>query len=192
MTPIYWIRMQYYLPTVLWILHSCTVGNWQDVPLSLPFPRSTCERGCKEHVLPERLQLSKDVRKCIAEIYTEEEWENAEFYIADSCRIPIRSSDTIKIDVDNGPQELEWTLNRYIHLSNAKYPSKVWYYCVRKGWLYCCTWQNLVPLYVTPSILYPVYIDMSKIVCMLEVNLGTYSDTQVFWYVSWPSQCMLR
>ena len=28
-----------------------------------------------------------------------------------------------------------------------------------------------------------VYIDMSKIVCMLEINLGTYLDTQVFWYV---------
>ena len=79
------------------------------------------------------------LEKCIAEINTEEEQENVEFYIGDSHRIPIWSSDTIKIDVDNGREELEWTLNRYIHLSNAKYPSKVRYYCVRKSWLYCCT-----------------------------------------------------
>ena len=59
------------------------------------------------------------LEKCIAEIYTEEERENAEFYIADSRGIPIWSSDTIKIDVDNGTEELEWTLNHYIHLSNA-------------------------------------------------------------------------
>ena len=78
------------------------------------------------------------LEKCITEVYTEEERENAEFYIADSCGIPIWSSDTIKIDDDNGTEELEWTLNLYIHLSNAKYPSKVRYYCVRKGrWYYC-------------------------------------------------------
>ena len=55
----------------------------------------------------------------------EEERENAEFYIADSCGIPIWSSVTIKIDVDEGTEELAWTLNRYIHLFNAKCPSKV-------------------------------------------------------------------
>ena len=79
------------------------------------------------------------LEKCIAEVYTEEERENAKFYIADSRGIPIWSSDTVKIDVDDGTDELEWTLSRYIHLSNANYPSKVRYYCVRKGRLYYCT-----------------------------------------------------
>ena len=75
------------------------------------------------------------LEKC-REVYNEEEQKNAEFYIADSRGIPIWNSDTITIDVENGTEELEWNLSRYIHLSNVKYPSKARYYCVRKGLCY--------------------------------------------------------
>ena len=124
--------------------HIITVGNWQNVSLSLPLPWCNYEGRCQEY---KDCSYQRMLEKCIAEVYAEEEWENAEFYIADSHGIPIWSSDTIKIDVDEGTEELEWTLNHYIHLSNAKYPSKVRYYCVHKGrWYYCTvvlTWAEM-------------------------------------------------
>ena len=139
MTPIYWIRMQYYLPQyyAFCILVQLGIGKMYHCPRR---SRGVLVKGDARNMFFRKdCSYQRMLEKCIAEIYTEEEQENAEFYIADSRGIPIWSSDTIKIDVDNGTEELEWTLNRYIHLSNAKYPSKVRYYCVRKGWLYCCT-----------------------------------------------------
>ena len=47
--------------------------------------------------------------------------------------IPIWNSDTIRIDVEGGTEELQWTLSRYIKISNIKYPSKARFYCVRRG-----------------------------------------------------------
>lgn len=74
------------------------------------------------------------LEKC-KEVYSEEEQKSAEFYVADSRGIPIWNSDTIKINVDDGTEELEWTLSRYIKISNIKYPSKARFYCVRRGLL---------------------------------------------------------
>ena len=39
----------------------------------------------------------------------------------------------IVIDLDDVPQEMQWTLGRHIHLSNVKYPLKAKYYCVHNG-----------------------------------------------------------
>ena len=72
------------------------------------------------------------LEKCM-EAYPEDKRSNAEFYVADSRGFPIWSSDTIVIDLDDGPQEMPWTLGSHIRLSNVKYPSKEKYYCVRKG-----------------------------------------------------------
>lgn len=72
------------------------------------------------------------LERCM-EVYNQEEREGAEFYVADSRGCRIWSDDKIVIDLDGGPQEMEWTLGRHIRLSNVKYPSKAKYYCVRKG-----------------------------------------------------------
>lgn len=67
------------------------------------------------------------------EVYTEEEQKDCEFHVADAKGVPIRSSDKILVDTEEGEEELDWTLIRHIQLSNVKYPSKAKYFCVRKG-----------------------------------------------------------
>lgn len=72
------------------------------------------------------------LERCM-EVYSDDERQNSEFYVADSRGVPIWSSDKITVDTEEGQEELEWTLIRHIKLSNVKYPSKAKYFCVRKG-----------------------------------------------------------
>ena len=90
-------------------------------------------RGEARNIIFRRSTTYKRMLEKCTEIYSEEERSNAEFFVADSRGHPIWSSDKIVIDLDDGPQEMQWTLGRHIRLSNVKYPSKAKYYCVRKG-----------------------------------------------------------
>lgn len=94
-------------------------------------------RGAAQNIIFRKNTTYQRMLERCKEIYTEEEQENADFYVADSRGTPIWSSDKIKIDVANGSEEFEWTLHRHIQLSNVKYPSKAKYYCVRRGITLC-------------------------------------------------------
>ena len=75
------------------------------------------------------------LKKCVQEIYTEEEQKDNDFYIADSRGIAIWNGDRIEVDIEGSGErarECEWTLDKFIKLSNAKYPSKARFYCVKK------------------------------------------------------------
>ena len=76
------------------------------------------------------------LKKCVQEIYTEEEQKDNDFYIADSRGITIWNGDRIEVDIEGSGErarECEWTLDKFIKLSNAKYPSKAKFYCVKKA-----------------------------------------------------------
>ena len=53
------------------------------------------------------------LEKCI-EVYPDKKQSNAEFNVSDSRDFPIWSSNAIVIDLDDGPQEMAWTLGRHI------------------------------------------------------------------------------
>ena len=59
-----------------------------------------------------------------------------DFYIADSKGVAIWNGDKIEVDVEGSglekARECDWTLEKYIRLSNAKYPSKARFFCVKK------------------------------------------------------------
>ena len=71
--------------------------------------------------------------KCVQELFTKDEQENATFYIADKGGIPIWTNDTIEIDVNSEIETHPWTLHEYIVLSGIKYFSKTKLYCVKRG-----------------------------------------------------------
>ena len=50
------------------------------------------------------------LKKCVQEIYTEEEQKDNDFYIADSCGIGIWNGDKIEVDTEGSGEECEWTL----------------------------------------------------------------------------------
>ena len=74
--------------------------------------------------------------KCMQELYSEEDRKNFDFYIADSKGVAIWNGDKIEVDVEGSglekARECDWTLEKYIRLSNAKYPSKARFFCVKK------------------------------------------------------------
>ena len=58
--------------------------------------------------------------------------QDYDFYLADGTGTAIGSG-TFKIDgTDGSAKTLPWTLNNYMLVSSAKYPSRVRIYCVRK------------------------------------------------------------
>lgn len=92
--------------------------------------------GCPLNVLLRRdCSYQRMLNKCLSELYSEEEAENAEFYIADAKGIPVWHKDKIEVDMESSGREVEereWTLGQYLELSN-KSLSKSVFYCVRKG-----------------------------------------------------------
>ena len=73
--------------------------------------------------------------KCMQEIYTEEEQEDSDFYIADTRGMPVWNGDKIEVDTEGSGErarECEWTLEKLINLSSAKFPIKARFYCVKK------------------------------------------------------------
>ena len=87
--------------------------------------RGVAIRGEARNMIFRRSTTYKRMLEKCTEVYPEEERSNAEFYVADTRGFPI--------DLDDGPQEMPWTLGTHIRLSNVKYPSKAKYYCVRQG-----------------------------------------------------------
>ena len=84
----------------------------------------------KNTVFHKECSYKRMLDKCLA-VYSEEERNGADFYIADSRGARICNS--IILDANGDDLEVEWTLNKYISLSSMKYPSKARFYCVRKG-----------------------------------------------------------
>ena len=77
-------------------------------------------------------------RQYAKELYSEEDREDADFYIADCKGVPVWNADKIEIDMESTGievEEREWTLSHYMTLSITKYPSKARFYCVRKAML---------------------------------------------------------
>lgn len=76
------------------------------------------------------------LEKCVQETYSEEDQRKFDFYIADSRGVAIWNGDRIEVDVEGSGQkrsrECDWTLEKYIRLSNAKYPSKARFFCVKR------------------------------------------------------------
>lgn len=67
-------------------------------------------------------------------IYSDEERSNATFYMADSRGVPIWTDDYLLLDDKSGKDEkVPWTLIKYIEYSQAKYPSRSKFFCVRNG-----------------------------------------------------------
>ena len=61
-------------------------------------------------------------KKCVQEIYSEEEQNHCDFYIADSRGIAIWNGDRIEVDVEGlgeRARECEWTLEKFIKLSST-------------------------------------------------------------------------
>ena len=79
---------------------------------------------------------SRVLSKCVQELYSEEDQKKFEFYIADSKGVAIWNGDKIEVDIEESGQkksrECDWTLEKYIRLSNARYPSKARFFCVKK------------------------------------------------------------
>ena len=95
--------------------------------------RGVAIRGEVQNMIFRRSTTYKRMLERCIEVYPEEEQTHAQFYVADSRGFAIWSGDTIVIDLDDGPQEMQWTLGRHICFSNVKCPSKAKYYCVPKG-----------------------------------------------------------
>jgi hypothetical protein len=89
----------------------------------------------KNVLLRDDWSYQKLLDKCVQEIYSEEEQENATFYMGDKGGVPIWTSDTFEVDVDGKIESHAWTLREYIILSGMKYPSKTKLYCVKRGQL---------------------------------------------------------
>ena len=73
--------------------------------------------------------------KCVQELFSEEEQESNDFYIADSRGVAIWNADKIEVDVEGIGQtarECDWTLEKYIKVSGMKFPSKAHFFCVKK------------------------------------------------------------
>ena len=69
------------------------------------------------------------LEKCVAEIYPSGTVSGNERYIADETGLPICSEDCIRVDREDGEDEIPWELHTRIKLSN---PSRVRYYCVQR------------------------------------------------------------
>lgn len=94
--------------------------------------RGILERAAAKNIIFRRdCTYKRMLDKCIEAVYSTEETQDAEFFIADSRGSII--SETIELDSEDGVEELPWTLMRYISISNVKYPSKARFYCLRKG-----------------------------------------------------------
>ena len=93
-------------------------------------------RGVLEKIQAKNIVFNKNcsyermLEKCRV-VYTDEELKDAEIYIADSRGA--RICNKLVLDSDGKEVEVDWTLSKYISLSNMKYPSKARFYCVRKG-----------------------------------------------------------
>ena len=74
------------------------------------------------------------LKKCVQEIYMEEEQDDS--YIANSRGIATWNGDSIQVDIEGSGEkvrECEWTLDKFIKLNNAKYPSIAKFSCVKKA-----------------------------------------------------------
>ncbi len=84
--------------------------------------------------LPFRKSCTYDrmLQKCVTELYPDHPEQGVEYYIADGSGLPICAGETIRMDCDDGEQEIPWELQSYIRLSNQKYASRAQFYCVQK------------------------------------------------------------
>ena len=81
-----------------------------------------------------------------------EEHKNYQYFLADGSGTAIDSCSFDIDHLDGKKESLPWTLSNYIRVSNAKYPSRVRLYCVRKlcsGKHFWCQYQCLQ--YVTTT-----------------------------------------
>lgn len=72
--------------------------------------------------------------KCVQELFSNEEQEKHDFYIADAQGIAVWNGDSIAMDLESSgetTESCEWTLIQYIKLSK-KFPSKARFFCVKK------------------------------------------------------------
>ena len=76
------------------------------------------------------------LNKCVQELFSSEEQQQHDFYIADTQGIAVWNGDRISVDLEGSGSgsektevlEYEWTLMQYI----KKYPSKARFFCVKK------------------------------------------------------------
>ena len=102
------------------------------------------KRGRGIHIRGEKLKnvlmradctYNRMLAKCVQEIFSVEEQESHEFYIADSRGVAIWNGDKIEVDIEGTGEtarECDWSLEKYIKLSRMKYPSKARFFCVKK------------------------------------------------------------
>lgn len=63
--------------------------------------------------------------KCVAELFPTGRASGHEYYIADGSGLPIFAGEVIRVDGEDGENEIPWQIYTYIRFSNHKYPSRV-------------------------------------------------------------------
>ena len=85
----------------------------------------------KNVLLRDGCSYQRMLAKCVAELYSEEEQQQYDFYIADAQGIAVWNGDSTAIDLESSgetTEECEWTLMQYIMLII----SKARFFCVKK------------------------------------------------------------